>query len=373
MAIAKLVYDGLGAPTIPSEMGSPREDQMMGSPLEQLVELSGRVCYDSLGKGRPSFSSDGVEGYHDHILVSKHTSVLRHANLTVQINTSDDALIALLNLPGVWVRVPGDGKVLVTFNLNTAIDVAGGALPALEGGDFKHAHRLARTIRHAASCAAPNIVKLTDWDGADVFEYRIVEPNHDEERWISMFLSGGRGFSHEMVRHSWRCAVSQRSTRYVDESRSPWTCHPLLEAYRRDVPDAELIFGEISTVYTAATGLYASIVEELQSWLVKRGVDKLTARKQARGAARNYLGNGLETEMIFSASVAQWRRMIQQRANAAADAEIRAVFSHVIRELKTSRYADRFADIVLEPSPDGIGEVVNQRGAASRDAGDQAS
>jgi thymidylate synthase ThyX len=87
-------------------------------------------------------------------------------------------------------------------------------------------------------------------------------------------------------------------------------------------------------------------------------VDAFTARKQARGAARGYLGNALFTELIFSASVAQWRRILAQRLNAAADAEIREMAADVLPILKGCRYGSDFADMNTKPSPDGIGVVL---------------
>jgi thymidylate synthase ThyX len=77
-------------------------------------------------------------------------------------------------------------------------------------------------------------------------------------------------------------------------------------------------FDEVKDV---ARGTYEDIVDELTP---------VVGRKQARGAARGFLGNALSTELIFSASVAQWRRMIAQRDNEAADAEIRDLFCNYI-------------------------------------------
>src|SRR6516225_6478111 len=79
---ARLVYDGGEAVYIPSEMGMPRDNQMQGTHAEQLCELAGRVCYDSLGKGLSS------EEYHRHILEVNHTSTLEHFNFTVEFTNS---------------------------------------------------------------------------------------------------------------------------------------------------------------------------------------------------------------------------------------------------------------------------------------------
>ncbi len=104
----------------------------------------------------------------------------------------------------------------------------------------------------------------------------------------------------------------------------------------------------------------------LEAWLIGKGHKKTPARKQARGAARGFLGNALETELIFSASVKAWHDiMLVQRASKFADAEIREVYAgaadntnHVIAALKQSRFADRFNDVDVVDSPDGIGNVM---------------
>src|SRR5687768_11413069 len=91
---AEIVFDGRDV-TIPSYMGTPAPRQMEGTRCEQLGELSGRICYDSLGTGRPSFSvaaehnehhpkdnpfgtGKAIQGYHDHIIQVKNFSVYEH-------------------------------------------------------------------------------------------------------------------------------------------------------------------------------------------------------------------------------------------------------------------------------------------------------
>lgn len=160
--------------------------------------------------------------------------------------------------------------------------------------------------------------------------------------------------------------VVHNSTRFVAENESPWVHHPLVQEFLAskdllpDDPENRIrgaLAGIIGDVKVSAKDVYAKTVEHLHKWLTAKGVDKLTARKQARGAARGYLGNALLTELIFSASVGQWKRMLRMRACAAADAEIRAVFIQALTELKKSRYAADLANFSVEPAADGLGEI----------------
>lgn len=354
---AALVWDGTDVVRVPEAMGTPRADQMQGTARERLVEIAGRVCYDSLGKGRSSAD------FHQH-LRELHRSPHEAAAFTVEFPTmtSRDILPHVVNRPSLWAK--GNR---ITLNLRHVLewgrnyrgepascndvvlgDAFGGALV-----------KIGREI-------APQVIQYTTLDRDWFPDARIVEPDSDEEKWISLYLVGSRGWSHEIVRHGDWTAISQRSTRYVDESESEWVMHPLIAAFMEDNCCHEMneVPEILRTAFPVGQDTYRRLVASLEPWLVSRGVDKVSARKQARGAARGVLGNALETEVVFSASVAQWRHMLRMRAADAADAEIRLQFAEAVLPcLRASRYADRFADLELQPAGDGIGRSLKGGGA----------
>lgn len=365
--IAKLVYDGGDRVFIPSEMGVPRADQMQGTPGEQLCELAGRVCYDSLGKGRPSFSAGGVEGYHDHILKVGHGSVLEHYNFTVLVEGefTPDGLSVLFNRPGLVVHLVAPQIARITLNPRVILDWDRVGRPNSRRNRC-HSRVWRQLFAKVASKLVPHIVPQPYREpAADLFDIEIVEPTFLSECWITLFLGGSRGFSHELVRHGDFTAISQRSTRYVGEDETPWVQHPLEASFLNsdEIPDdsKESVRMHGSEAVWAARRAYSNLVAHLETWLRNRGLDKTSARKQARGAARGYLGNALYTELIFSASVEQWLWMLQQRASVHADAEIREVFCKILPELKRSRYGAEFHHLTLADSPDGIGQIVVSR------------
>lgn len=372
---AEVVFDGEKT-HIPARMGTPRDDQMQGTELEKLIELAGRVCYDSLGKGRSS------DAYHKHIGDVGHGSVWEHANFTIEFahksQRSDyylepylahELFTLCMNRPGLWVERCNSNVVRVTLNVRAAVEWArfhgSDAWPL--GANRYTAQWMIEVVQHCLSVIVPQIRREATPSPVQGDYSLFVEPTQPEEKWVSLLLGCSRGCSHEQVRHKWRTAVSQRSTRYVDERDSPWVAHPLWTRWQREVAGEELVRKMAQAAQNAVgqcRSLYELQVDALQGWLESQGVDKHTARKQARGAARGFLGNALHTEMIFSASVAQWRRMIDMRCSLAADAEIRVLYGHVVRALQTTKWKDDFADIRLVPSPDGIGEVVAIEGTS---------
>jgi thymidylate synthase (FAD) len=167
---------------------------------------------------------------------------------------------------------------------------------------------------------------------------------------INYFLSGiSRGLTHELVRHGVGTAISQRSTRYVDECDSPWIWHPLIDQYCSEPQKMEL------AEFRRRSGqLYRTMADHIQNQMVAAGIDKFTARKQARGAARGILGNALETEMVWTANIRALRHVIEMRAHSAADAEIRVLANRLLEEA-VKIVPEYFNDYERQPCDDGIG------------------
>jgi thymidylate synthase ThyX len=366
---ASLVYDG-GQLHIPASMGTPCDDQLVGTPLENLGELASRICYESLGldehgkrRGRSAAK------LHEHILEVNNTSVYEHCDFTVRITHALDSdgvfkiAAACANRKGVWVEYHRDnGTVDVTANFRSVIEWARhtGIINAMSGLSSPLGASLYLKMTELAPAIAVHVIPPCNLLHALDCELVPVEELTDDQAWISLWLYGSRGFSHEQVRH--RFAMSQRSTRYVDEDGSPYITHPLVAQFLADpsvntTPERELI----ATSIGADRATYRWLVEGLQKYCIDRGLDAKTARKQARGAARGYLGNALATEMIYSAPVSGWKWILSQRKNKNADAEIRQIFSPGLEALKSSQYGDRFSGFNLVPSPDGLGTVLADR------------
>ena len=383
----KMIWDGGPSVVVPEEMGTPRDDQLQGSTGEKVSELACRVCYDSLGAERSRGTVDNLA----HILDVKHLSTLEHYQETCAMFVSKrdvyKAMVVLGQRPGVFfLHQPGPapgGRLRITANARAIIEWDAWTDRIASNEWFfsyprEHAKAMGALLKQEWAKLCPLLI--TDAPEGEIESemthlglgscYR-VEPMHPYERWVTLYMVGSRGFSHELVRHGDFTAISQRSTRYVDESGSSYDLHPLIHAYLNDaeVSEQERMILR-STVINGVRDdgeIYTSIVEALQPWLMARMPRskwrKHTARKQARGAARGMLGNALRTEVIFSAAVGQWRHMMNMRAADAADAEIRIIFAEALGLLKKSRYAMNFADLSLTAASDGLGMSLVSGGA----------
>ena len=348
---ARLVWDGGDEVRIPPEMGMPRADQMQGTALERLCELAGRICYDSLGKGRSSAD------YHAHIAEVGHTSVHEHAVITVHILEHDwqDYVRACANRRGVFVEID-TARTAITFNLR-AINEWERHTTRVNRTRWNEGLR--RTLKHHAHNLAPSIV---EYSPETLAASPAVLPGQldDNQAHVSLLVPSSRVVGEEFIRH--RYSPSKRSTRYCNEESTPWVVHPLLMAYisDNDIPARarDVVWAQCEKTIALARHTYSRVAIDLESYLKDKGVDSSTARKQAKGAARGFLGLALETEMIFTASVAGWRDILRQRLSPHADAEIREVAASALAALRESRYAARFDDLRTAPAPDGLGVVL---------------
>lgn len=300
--IVKLVWDNANPDivNIPSEMGEPRADQMQGTALERLAELCGRICYDSLGKGRNS------EEYHRHIKEVGHLSVWEHCTRTVEVENEslffNDGIAELFNKPSLWADCSRLPRRTSRITMNA-----------------RHVHewqqsRLGGILRRTWAAQTPQMIEAPS--GNSLFQFSL--PATDNERWVSLYIGNvSRNLTHELVRHGDWTAFSQRSTRYCDESETPIVWHPAFTFEEHE---------EARKVTAYARGQYSLLVR----WMLARGHD----RKTARGAARGVLPSALGTELIMSASVAQWKHILRLRGDVAADQEIQNLSAAIAEVVK---------------------------------------
>lgn len=355
-------HDGINIPgdMLPADK-SKMSHQMQGTTLEQLGELACRVCYDSLGNGRDS------AGLHKHILEVVNTSVYEHCYITIRFLTNLQNVYAVtcLNRKGVWVRLDTDGRgVDITINFRAILEWDRYTTPSNAMGE--RAKTIGTILKRYGHNVAPQIFPMPELNasakaiGVDSYMVDNIEHLDRDQLFVTMYLAGSRGFTHEQVRH--RFNMSQRSTRYVDEDGSDYVMHPLITQYLLQLengPASVDLKKVMNDSIAADRETYHTLVTTLKDFCVnKLSLDPTTARKQARGAARGYLGNALGSEMIFTAPISGWRIMYCQRLHPAADAEIRQVHVNGFRELKESNFAKYFDDMELVPSPDGMGYVL---------------
>jgi len=152
---------------------------------------------------------------------------------------------------------------------------------------------------------------------------------------IPVYVTGiTRACSLEVNRHR-PLAISQRSTRYTEESGAAIVLSPYyarLHLAREDWDEGNFIEGHVRSAREALRR-YALEVE----WLTARNpegiTDRKALRKWARGQARNILPHALETRVGYTANLRAWRWVIEQRSSRHAEDEVRRLAHHLFQAL----------------------------------------
>lgn len=312
---------------------------------KKFVTLMGN-CYDSLGSEKSRSSPE----YHQHINDVGHGSVQEHAWHTFQIESPDASSMAgILTLfagrKGCYLScdlVSDPKRLLISINtraINEFLNADFWMKAIVEKTEIQTFHSV---ILDKIYRKVPLVLKnhkdhlIDGGPGFDIATGKL----SDDHIFVSFLASEvSRGLTHELIRHR-SISPSQRSTRYVDEGETAWSWHPLMTLTDSNV----MMRGE-----ARAQVDYSDTVNFLEKKQIDQGIDKFTARKQARGAARGFLGTALSTELVITDSVANWRNIfIKQRMVEAADMEICQLACLILRDLQKQGY---LLDIKTRPHP----------------------
>lgn len=340
--ITCIVYDNrlknlVIPPDILPEGGKPHPHHFKSTTLDNLVELCGRICYDSCKQIKTRDSSE----YHKHINDVQHTSVQRHAYLTFRILVGHhDVLDVYRALTGIPCR-PGCFFIENIGLGGSEFEVSINLCAIKEWEKFSRDNLSpisceihSKFLQYAASIAPLVMGPINVLTERNNLIIEPIRPISETQVWVSFYIAGiSRNLSLELNRHTTQYAVSQRSTRYVDEDSSQFIKHSLYIRYESEIKN---LLGEfyLGCHERESRRIYRGLIEILTDHMVRDGVDKFTARKQARGAARGFLLSSLETEKIFTASLWQWKEILRQRLHDSADAEIKELASAIKTELK---------------------------------------
>lgn len=267
----------------------PRADQMQGTKLEVLAEIAGRICYDSFGVGRSS------KDWHKHVLDVGHLSVYEHCWFQCDFDWLPEGdEWEYIGVPGINIR-----DRFLEFNARFAI----------EHDDYFGAVALERLMPQLWS-----LLKGTEYPVTKIKDTDCTDPSFEiNDNWSTVLLTCSRACSHELVRHGDNTAISQRSTRYVNEAENG------LGYYQTGVKEIDEV---LLKNQEACLINYKELVSRLSG-------NSSNSVKVINGLARYALPHNLLTQVVFSASKEQWEHMIKLRTSPAADQEIRNLFNSI--------------------------------------------
>jgi thymidylate synthase (FAD) len=179
-----------------------------------------------------------------------------------------------------------------------------------------------------------------------------------EHATFSLLLYGiSRSLTHELIRHRAGFGYSQLSQRFVSGRMLRFVERPEYQG------DADLHAQFLQRIERAASE-YTALTERLLE-MQQAGVSILSAeaktdlRKKVQQSARSVLPNETEAPMVVTGNARAWRHVIEMRASAHAETEIREL---AVRIFLCLRLVDPilFGDYTLEQLPDGTYTVKSE-------------
>ncbi|GAC1399320.1 MAG: hypothetical protein NVS4B12_06780 [Ktedonobacteraceae bacterium] len=165
-----------------------------------------------------------------------------------------------------------------------------------------------------------------------------------------LFYGISRSVTHELIRHRAGFGFSQLSQRYVSGRMLRFVERP---EYQGD----DFLHNQFLQRIERAADEYATLTNRLLE-MQKAGVNILTAeaktdlRKKVQQSARSVLPNETEAPIVVTGNARAWRHVIEERASAHAEIEIRELG---VRAFLCLRQADPvlFDDYTIEQLSDG--------------------
>lgn len=289
---------------------------------EELIELCGRICYDSQDKIAPGTAQKFCE----MLRKNGHTSVFEHANIILEVSRKVECEL-------VWVARDYCIKTgLPSFLRFDRLDGINHRRHFVSG-NVRAWNNMFNSLSAGSWIGFPECViealhvypalfdtqrwkqKLRSSSGTKDFKATVVLPSRlpkwarERHTTATFFITCDRGISHELVRHR-AASFSQQSTRYCKANKN----------------------GEIEVI--KPSGLAISDEEFMASANVDEYYEGLTeCAKILPQIARYVLPMCLATRLYMTMTLERWRDFLKLRTSPAAHPDMRVIAEQIQRQL----------------------------------------
>lgn len=304
----------------------------------QVIESAGRTCYKSHDK----ITDDSAEKLVRALVLRGHESVIEHSWFVFVFDKSAfgpdrlrDYLLKVFLTNNLFYLTEVDNRYMLSGNCRMFRDYFRKLKQVSDEDVF-----MLSELKKTAKIIFDDInleSELSNIQGISLcpsIEYSRAEKM--KHWWALVRIVGSRAFTHHLVRHR-RCAFSQESQRYCDESgffnNNYYIIPPSIEA-------ANL------------AGDYKNKLNQINSWYIETR-DRLieSGKTMANEDARFYLPNAVASEIVMSCNLEEWWWFFKMRCDIHAQWEIRYIALEILLKFKQI-FPGCFDD--FEIAPDGM-------------------
>ena len=291
---------------------------------EELIELCGRICYDSQGKIEPG----SAEKFCEKLRKSGHTSVFEHANIVLEV--SDRTSTAIKYMAEVYEEYTGLPSFL-------RFDPMGKRKRHFVSGNVRAWDTVLNYMSKTVFCSAPScainalgsyfaMFDATSWQkrswychSGKGYAASVITPDQlpkwarERHTTATFFITCDRGISHELVRHR-TASFSQQSTRYCKANKDdgikyvmPSTC----------CAGGSNNWRRVNAAMFDAETRYKAMLKDGASPQIARAV----------------LPTCLATKLYMTMTIERWRDFLKLRLDPAAHPDMRIIAEQIQQQL----------------------------------------
>ena len=300
---------------------------------EELIELCGRICYDSQDKIAPGTAQEFCK----MLFKNGHTSVFEHANIILEVSWKVECRLAWAardyciktGLPSFLRFDRLDGINHRRHFVSGNVRAWNNMFNSLSAGSwigFPECVLEALRVYPALFDTQRWKQKLRSSSGTKDFKATVVLPSRlpkwarERHTTATFFITCDRGISHELVRHR-AASFSQQSTRYCKANKS---------GEIEIIMPSDVCMSEENLLYTL------SGVDEAYNEAIEYGVKPQ--------AARSVLPTCLATKLYMTMTLERWRDFLKLRTSPAAHPDMRVIAKQIQRQLFPDEIGDSNAD-----------------------------
>lgn len=225
------------------------------------IEVAGRTCY----KSEEKITDDSAKGFVDRMVASKHTAMLEHGTVYLQLPDTEDFVFYHEN-PYSRLRLCPDGSFAVTTNYRVLVENN----------------------------------KLED------LKY-ICDPTEHHEMRYSFKFTTDRGVSHELVRHR-VFSFAQESTRYCNYSKDKFGNElTFIRPSWSSLPSGTTVYNDNDNHFAEASDYDQDIIFVRTCLQAEDSYKALLDKGCTPQEARQVLPNALKTEIVMTGFASDWR------------------------------------------------------------------
>ena len=296
----------------------------------KLIEAAGRTCWKSEDK----ITDGSAERFVNMLTKAGHYSVLEHASVAFEVESYVFEHIGRMPYSQFINRSKDKGRTIVSANFRAWAEF----FEKYFADSKEKALQPIKSINIYLSITFP-MVFTRFWHSLDIEHKCIAEDlMTPKEKLVHAtrtvrFISN-RGVTHEMVRHRpW--AYSQESTRYVKYDGDmefilpvwldpvwvgDWSDYQAAMEERFGRRDEDWMIAPTEFIRACKTAEFQYQVLLTEDWKPEQ--------------AREVLPNALKTEIVCTATLGEWKHMLEQRTSPAAHPQIRALMTPVLDQFK---------------------------------------